>query len=298
MKYYLGVDGGGTKTSAVAIDENNNVINRQVGKTINFYSVGMEIARENLREINDKIFRETEINCFDGVFIGCSALDCEADEKTTQLLCHGIIKSRKIKMNSDTYIALKSADSDSCPVVAICGTGSMVLGENEDGELFTSGGWGHILGDEGSAYSIALSALKKCCTEYDKGNFTSLTQCACDYFRLSDYKEIIPLIYSPETSKDKVAGFAESVCALADKGDEVCIGIVKSEAVSLFNTASVVLEKVKNCQKIGLYGGVFRENKSFSDEFKKQLKLFNPKIKAELLKASPEEAASRLAREL
>ena len=106
--YYLGIDGGGTKTVAVVTDEKGRIITTVSGATINFYSVGYENARKNLSELMNKITAETEICSFSGAFIGCSALDCEADNETTERLCNGIINADKIKMHSDVYIALKS----------------------------------------------------------------------------------------------------------------------------------------------------------------------------------------------
>ena len=72
-------------------------------------------------------------------------------------LCDGIINADIINMNSDVYVALRASD---CRAVAICGTGSMAIGETEDGEIITKGGWGHLLGDEGSAYQVAIEAIK------------------------------------------------------------------------------------------------------------------------------------------
>ena len=147
--YYLGIDGGGTKTVAVVKDEKGNIVITASGSTINFYSVGYENARINLSDLMNKIKAETKIDSFAGAFIGCSALDCEADEEMIRKLCGGIINADKIRMHSDVYIALKAVESDICPCVAICGTGSIATGEDADGNTYVTGGWGHILGDEG-----------------------------------------------------------------------------------------------------------------------------------------------------
>ena len=124
MKYYLGIDGGGTKTTAAVSDENGNVITKATGKTINFYAVGMEASRKNLKEVIDILAQKLATDCFEAAFIGCSALDNEADEATLNALCGGIIKAEKVAMNSDVYVALKSSNGN---CVAVCGTGSMAV---------------------------------------------------------------------------------------------------------------------------------------------------------------------------
>ena len=160
MKYYLGIDGGGTRTTAAVSDECGNTLFKAVGKSINFYSVGMETARENLKNVIKDIYENIGEVEFDSAFIGCSALDAEASKETINALCGDIVKANKIGMNSDVFVALASSGKDECRVVAICGTGSIVTGIDNNGTIKTKGGWGHIFGDEGSAYSISVNALK------------------------------------------------------------------------------------------------------------------------------------------
>ncbi len=294
MKYYLGIDGGGTKTTACITDQNGSIILKETGRTINFYAVGMAAARENLKKLMSKL----NILHFDGVFIGCSALDRKADECLINKLCNGIIESQKIKMNSDAYIALKSMGDVPCPVVVIAGTGSMAIGENENKDVIISGGWGPILGDEGSAYSIAVSALKECCCMCDKGDKPLLISKAKEYFNIADYRDIIDIIYSPDCSKDYISGFAEIVGNLAEDGDTICKGIITNEAIKLTSTVDILLKKTENCTAVGLYGGVFKNNTLFRNTFAEELKKIHPDITAELLSVPPEESACKLARSL
>ncbi len=298
MKYYLGIDGGGTKTTALLTDENGVSLVKTQGKTINFYAVGMEKARENLRSVINEITSKAKIKNFDGVFIGCSALDGKADENTVKSLCDGVIDSENIEMNSDTYIALKSMGKVKCPVVVICGTGSMVIGENESGEVLLSGGWGHILGDEGSGYSIAIDALRKCAILEDSGEETDILKCACQYFNVKKFRDVIPLVYSPEMTKDKIAGFGAVVGELAEKDDKFSVAIIESESKKLYKTVETLIKKLKNTEKIGLYGGVFEKNQLFKEFFTTEIRKNYPHISAELLTVMPEESAAELARKL
>lgn len=292
--YFLGIDGGGTRTVAVVTDKNGNIITSQSGATINFYSVGYENARKNLSELICKIKTEAHIEAFKGAFIGCSALDCEADKETTEKLCGGIINAVKVRMHSDVYIALKSVKDTECPCVAICGTGSIATGEDSDGNTYVTGGWGHILGDEGSAYSIAVKALEACCRMCDNNKKTHLLESAEKFFGVSDFRKAIDIIYSSDMTKDKLAHFAEAL----DMNDEAVREIIKTEAQRFAFTVQILLEKVKNCDTLGLYGGVFQHNSLFREEFSAVIRNKFPKTAIQLIKTPPAETAAEIARSL
>ena len=296
MKYYLGIDGGGTRTTAAISDENGKLILKKAGKTINFYSVGMEVARDNLDNLINEIYSELDCNEFESVFIGCSALDDKADEATLKALC-GNIKAKAVEMNSDLYIALKSMGDTECPCVAVCGTGSMAIGTDKDGNTVVSGGWGHIIGDEGSGYAIAVNALKLCCELCDKGENSPLLEAAESYFGVSDFRKAIDIIYSEETTKDKIAGFASDVGKLVQT-DSTAKNIVISEAKAFAKTVLILLGKVGCCPSLGLYGGIFVHNLSFTETFKSDIKSVYPDIEIKLLTVPPEESALELARKL
>ena len=292
--YYLGIDGGGTKTVVAVSDENGNIVLKKTGKTINFYSVGMDTARQNL----EALINDIGIAQFDAAFIGCSALDCEADEKLTAKLCNGIINAEQIRMHSDVYIALKSVTDAKCPCVAICGTGSIAAGEDKDGNIHVTGGWGHILGDEGSAYSIALTALKSCCTLSDKDEKTRLLDSANEFFGVDDFRKAIDIIYSPDMTKDRLARFASVVGKLADDGDETAQSVMIHESIRFAAPVHYLLQKVKNCDILGLYGGVFQHNRIFRERFCELISNGHPDLTIKLIDTPPEETAAILARNL
>lgn len=295
MKYYLGIDGGGTRTTAAVSDENGKVILKAVGKSINFYSVGMEKARENLKDVIYQIKNNLGETEFESTFIGCSALDDEAEVKTINALCNGIINAKKIGMNSDVFVALASSGEDKCRVVAICGTGSIVTGIDESGNVKTKGGWGHIFGDEGSAYSIAVNSLKASAMLYDEGQKTPLVKCAEEYFGVDDLRKAIDKIYSTETTKDVLADFAKKVAEIAEE-DFVAKTVIINEAHFFSKTVLALLNEMRNCKLLSLYGGVFQNNELFRNSFIEDIKEFHSDLKIEMLTLPPEEGALKIAR--
>ncbi len=297
MTYYLGIDGGGTRTTAAVSDEKGNILFKAIGKSINFYSVGMEMARENLKAVINDIYKNIGEIEFESAFIGCSALDNEATEKTINALCDGIIKAEKIGMNSDVYVALASSGEDKCRIVAICGTGSIVTGIDENGNVKTKGGWGHIFGDEGSAYSIAVNALKASAMLYDEGKITPLVKKAEEFFGVEDFRNAIDKIYSPETTKDVLAGFSVEVGEIAE-ADFVAKTVIINEAHFFSKTVLALLNEMKTCTLLSLYGGVFQNNELFRTSFIEDIKEFHSNLKIEMLTLPPEEGALKIAREM
>ncbi len=294
MNYYLGADGGGTKTTIAIAGENGNIIYTATGKTINFYSVGMETARENLKELLSRAEGETGINSFKGAFVGCSALDDEANEETLNALCGGIISAEKIAMNSDIFVAMK-ASGGKC--VAICGTGSIALAENSKGHLSVKGGWGHILGDEGSAYAISVEALKKVCSDWDENRETPLTSAVKTHFDTEKPRNLIEIIYSPQATKDVVAAFGAVVGEMADNGDMESLEIITTQAKAFAKTVTSLLIEANKAQ-LCLYGGVFKNCRSFRETFESELRKSIPQLDTELLKITPEQGAIKAAMEL
>lgn len=297
MKYYLGVDGGGTRTTAAVSDEKGNVLFKAVGKSINFYSIGMEKARENLRDVINDIYKNIGKIEFENAFIGCSALDNEASEDTITALCGDMIKAKKIGMNSDVFVALASSGEGKCRIVAICGTGSIVTGIDETGNMKTKGGWGHIFGDEGSAYSIAINALKASAMLYDEGKITPLVKKAEEFFEVEDFRDAIEVIYSPEATKDVLASFSVEVGKVAE-ADFVAKTVIINEAHFFSKTVLALLNEMKTCTLLSLYGGVFQNNELFRNSFIEDVKEFHSDLKIEILTLPPEEGALKIAREM
>lgn len=299
MKYYLGIDGGGTRTTAAVSDENGNIIYKATGKTINFYSVGMDASRKNLAEIMNRVYDEIGDIIFEGAFVGCSALDDKADDTTLEALCGGIIKANKTEMNSDAYVALFSGDSRDARCVVICGTGSMAVGVNACGKIIAKGGWGHVIGDGGSAYSIAVSALSEAVNLYDENRFNEpLVKSAAKFFKNDDLRKIIDIVYSESTTKDVIADFARSVAGLCAEGDKKAKAILENECKKLVRTVSALVDEIEGCKVLYLYGGVFQHNSTFRALFETYMTEKHPAVKTELLTVTPEEGALKIARDI
>ncbi len=269
--FFLGIDGGGTKTTCLVCDESLNEIFRTVGSSINFYSEGLDRARENMKEMLGAIAENTGISHFDGVCIGSSALFGRADEKTKADFCNGVFDCDNIIMDSDLFIALKSTGKENAAVV-IAGTGSMAAGFNADGEIITKGGYGYVLGDEGSGYAIALDGIKAAVRSLDgTGDKTVLGEYLLEFACVNTKEELVDVFYSDKTDRKKIASFAPYVSRAAEDGDITALAILTTQAELLGCTVKALLCEMPENPHIALYGGVFQHDEIFGSCFREAL---------------------------
>lgn len=291
MAYYLGIDGGGSKTTAIVCDENLNKISSFVGEGINFNSIGMETARQNLKGVVEGVLAGKDIS-LNAAFIGMSAISNRADKELTGEFCGGIINCPNITMDSDVFIALEAMGCDGPAAMVISGTGSMACGRLPDGSIIHTGGWGYILGDEGSGYGMALDAVKSAIRAYEKsGPATALTQGVLSHHKITDMQEIIDIFYNPPMPRSEIAKFAPVFLEYVNSGDEVALNILKKHAKELADTVTALLKQMPEGTPLGLWGGIMENSSEFREEFTAQIKDKFPQTEVNLLKYPPEYGA-------
>ena len=278
MKYYLGVDGGGTKTTAAVSDEKGNIICTAVGKTINYYSNPYETAKRNFKELIDEI----GIYDYESVCIGMSALSEQTDEATALRFTDGILTAAKTVMTSDIEIALSAADFRGARAVLICGTGSMAAAVDENGGIVHSGGWGYLLGDEGSGYCVALNAVKKILRYLDDGKDDILIDDFRQFFGVETDEDILEKFYNPPIQRDELAAFCKSVFESLRKGSKLAAEVIGHEADEAALLSESILSKLPEGSPLFLFGGLFEHNPEYREMLNERLK-----INAELLPYPP-----------
>lgn len=263
-EYFLGIDGGGSKTTAVVFDENGNFICSACGESINYYSVGLENARLAMTEIINSLSVK-EYTC---AFIGMSALNERASAAETERFCGGVIKSDLTVMDSDLFVALEAMNAQGECACIISGTGSMAVMRGTDGKISHTGGWGYILGDEGSGYAIGLSGIKAAIKSAENcADETALVGECLKYFSINNIYDLIDLYYEKKVSRKTTAAFARLVNKWAENGDKTAIAIIEAEAEELFRTAYGLLKSAKSDIPVGLWGGIFQNNLLFRKKF-------------------------------
>ena len=254
----IGIDGGGSKSTGAAADASGRVIAVSHGESVNYNSIGIEKTRAHLKalvtDLTDKCGAD-----YEAVLIGLSAVDNTGDAETVRFVSEGALDSKRVFIESDAYMALLGLTQGKPGLVAIAGTGSMlVLDDGKNGQA-VGGGWGHILGDPGSGYAIALDGLRAAIACWEgTGSKTALADRAAAYFKLQKPRQLIDRVYAPGFSQKDMAAFAPEVIAAAEENDEKALFILDTNMLALAKEAKALLDNAPDVYLIGLYGGIFQ----------------------------------------
>ena len=259
MEYLIGVDGGGTRTTCVAALPDGQVVKRAVGLGINYNNIGMDEARNRLRDTMSALL--TDDASIGGMCIGMSALDYAADEETTRLFCGSCFDPAATDMQSDAFTALMGYTLGKPGMIIICGTGSMMLMIDKDGKETVTGGWGHILGDPGSSHQIAMDGLRRAINHWEGVSpAPAIAEAAQKHFALSFPRQLIEKVFHPDCTNATIAQFAKEVLILAAEGDKDALDILKKNMTHCAMEAAALLKDAPESANIGLHGGVFTHN--------------------------------------
>jgi len=225
---------------------------------------------------------------------GCAT---EEDRNALRKLCGEIWPSAKITVGSDRDSGLAAALGRGDGIAVNAGTGASVTGRRGD-RIEKAGGWGHILGDAGGGYFIALQALRFILREYDlhrgEAQFTATILRALS---LNNRDELVR--WAQVADKNEVAGLAPVVFECAMKGDESAMKIVEEAAGVLSEyTAAVATRLGLLAPKVILLGGLFQRDGVYVHAFKRRLKKALSDARVAMSDQSPELGAAWLASNL
>ena len=136
-------------------------------------------------------------------------------------------------------------------------------------------GWGHIIGDEGSAYSIGIQIMNAVMKAYDgRGKATCLTKLLLERMGLDTPEEIIGAIYRPEVTKQHIAEYAILIDTAAQQQDEVAFDIIKVTATQLYETVAAAIKRLgftDKTVKVVINGSVLVHNQYIRKIFEEKL---------------------------
>src|ERR1700730_3908718 len=147
--HVLGIDAGGTKTLCLLADEAGRIVAEGLGPGANFHTSGDVELERVLRQVIDAAIGDREIAPA-AVCVGGAGVDREDEAPIVRAMLHRCVPASRVVVVSDALIALEAGAGESPGIVVISGTGSIAYGRNARLEAARSGGWGHIIGDEGS----------------------------------------------------------------------------------------------------------------------------------------------------
>ncbi len=252
-----GVDGGGTKTSALIADEQLRPLGEGQAGPSNFLRVGVEAAVEAILKALERACQEARRAPSDlsALGLGLAGVAHPAHHRRMREALLRALNQRvpartpwtseNVFLTTDAEIALYGATDGRPGVVIISGTGSIAYGMNARGQKARSGGWGPTFGDEGSGYDIARRALAAVAAAYD-GRLppTLLTEQVCRYFGIESPAELPRIIYQAETHLN-LASLSELVIEAARAGDAIARQILREAGWELARTAIAVIRRLR-----------------------------------------------------
>lgn len=299
MAFYIGLDGGGTKTKCVVVDEKMNVLSELVGGPSNFLVFALdEVTQSLFNLITDSIKQaDIDISGVESILLGTAGAgrreDAERLEKNFMLKANELrIPIKKFVVESDARVALEGAFSGNPGSIFIAGTGSIMFGKDSDGNIHRVGGFGRILGDEGSGFHIGRSGLTAVAKQFDgRGEKTKLSNLLKNKFNISNSKELILAIYK---NNFDTAAVAPLVIQAAEEGDDICTSIIQDEVDELLLHIKSMKKLIQEDKlKISLIGGTITTDNFYARLFKKKVNImrnvklsepeFDPAIGAALM---------------
>lgn len=275
-KLFTGVDGGSTKTLTVTADEEGIVIGAGESGPSNYHVVGVDKAVENINSSIKQSLSGTGIEAPDVVTLGLAGMDTQYDFKFFEEKAVPRILGAKVYVRHDAEIALVGATKGEPGVIVIAGTGSAAGARNRKGEYARCGGWGYIVGDEGSAYYLGRRALTAVLWAYDgRGEPTILTEKVLEKLEISSVDEIVKKVYVEKMTVREMARLAPLVTEAAKNGDKVAKKIIDDAAYNLALHV-IALARRLNMEdeqpiKVAPVGGVFRAGDIILNPFKKYI---------------------------
>ena len=235
----VGIDGGATHSFAVAVGIDGRALASAEAGSLNFFGSSLAEARRSLEELLKALKQSLPGGSeFAPTVIGCAALFTEATPAEKQLLCAGLLPLETTRVVSDSMTAHFGATLGKPGVAVVAGTGSIVLAKAEDGRFAQIGGWGHLLGDEGSAYWIARESLRAAiAASENRGSNTALVEAVYGWFAVETLQSIIPILHDPVMTKERVAAFAKFLSQNLRSDDPVFTDILRRAGQELASQA-------------------------------------------------------------
>jgi len=243
MAKFLAIDGGGTNTRCWLADE-ERVLGSATAGTVKSMNVGEEVATQRLQELVRGVAAEAgvgldEIAC---TCIGLAGTTSGNVRRWAEETLGGMVSGRVIVCGDDA-IALEAGFRGGPGVLLIAGTGAIVSGRCSDGTRFTAGGFGPVIGDEGSGGWIGLEAVKEALKARDRGVATGLPEAIQAFWGLKSMGELIAK--GNHYSRANFAELTRVVVEAAETGDGVAVRVLERAGEELAAAVMVLVGKMR-----------------------------------------------------
>ena len=297
---YLGFDGGATKTTGIAMDDGWNIVAEAIGGPSNFQIIGTEKASSNVLEVVETLLRKASCDFSDvrSLYLAVAGAGRIADADMMRDAFIDLLRSKgysipEIAIGSDAIAALEGAFSGRPGMILISGTGSILFAKDRLDRIHRAGGWGRVIGDEGSGYSIGQACLSAIARQLDgREKVTSMWPLFQERLRIQSSQDLIAAVYQ---NKLDIASLALIVIEAAERGDEVAGEILSKASIDLCDLIDAVLRQLDVPVPLVLCGSLLESDNSFSQKLKLSIKTRFPHLKIQEPDHSPAVGAALLA---
>ncbi|CAH1213863.1 N-acetylmuramic acid/N-acetylglucosamine kinase [Paenibacillus allorhizoplanae] len=245
-RYVAGLDGGGTKTAVTIVDESGLEVHTFTSGAINYNGQDEASVQASLAEI----FRTIDRVC-DGlghcaqVCIGAAGVSNPTVTTRLESSVRACGYKGPLFITGDQDTALSGAHNRELGIILIAGTGSICYGKNEAGDTHRAGGYGYLIDDEGSGYSIGRDLLSVVVRAHDgRLPATVITGMVFEQLGMTSIQQIIGFVYDKQTNKKDIAALAPILSQACELGDEAALAIADKSARSLLELVVPVTEKL------------------------------------------------------
>src|SRR2546421_1583778 len=240
MSYVLGIDAGGTRTMALLATADGKAIAAGAGGPGNFQAVGEDAARASIKAAIDAALAAAP----DGpvgreqvaaVAAGLAGMHVPADSEGFPAIVGTLLPASRVRIYNDGEVALAAATGGREGIVVVAGTGSIAYGADRSGQSLRCGGWGYIIGDEGSAYAIAWQALRAASQAADgRAPGSTLVDAFTAALGVPAFDDILRPVYGPPPmTRHQLAALAPLVTQCAADGDVAARAILAAAGEDL-----------------------------------------------------------------
>lgn len=262
----IGLDIGGTKTRGVRFEDGKAVADESAGSS-NVQNVTREDAAFNLADL----FARIGGGKVSRVYAGAGGIDTDDDAAALAALIEPHVPGARITVVHDSRLLL-AAGRASTGVAVIAGTGSAAWGRNADGEEARAGGWGYLLGDEGSGYWLGREAVRYSLRRMNQGlPVDQLTEALLESCGVDDPNRLISLFHSPDTGRRFWAQQARTVVEAAAAGHAASQQLLDQAGGDLAALVAQALRKLGIDGPVILGGGLGMNVVPLQDAFRKHL---------------------------
>jgi N-acetylglucosamine kinase-like BadF-type ATPase len=253
--WIISVDGGGTSTEVVLADIHGTPVGEGHSGPSNAKAVGVEAAMKSLDDGIKAAFESAGLapEPVAVASLGLAGFDRDEDREILSKWADGgsVVQIGKLILTNDGQLVLAAGTSEGWGVGIIGGTGSIAVGKSPSGEFARAGGWGHLIGDEGSAYKLVMDTLRFIAKSVDgrmprEATSQILNQKVMHALGLTDDPNgIVSVIYQPEYDRARLASLAPSVIEAIRAEPRLIPVLLKPAGIELAEAALSVARKLQ-----------------------------------------------------